>query len=274
MLSREALPLILKRLDQFDSVALLGPRQVGKTTLARQIAEQASGQTKYLDLERPADRRLLDDADAYFASHAKELIVLDEIQRAPEIFRVLRGQIDERRRMGGAGGKFLILGSASMDLLRQSSESLAGRISYLGLGPLNAREVASAEGELNPLDRLWLQGGFPPSFVREDSEASLQWRRDFIQTYLERDLPQFGFNVDSEQIDRFWRMLANDQGELFNAERYSRSLGVSGHTVTRYLDMLEKLLLVRVLRPWSANTGKRLVKSPRPFVRMMSQVVV
>lgn len=267
MLNRETHSLLLKQLAQFDSVALLGPRQVGKTTLARQIAEQAGGGAKYLDLERPADRRLLDDADAYFTAHAKELIVLDEIQRAPEIFRVLRGQIDERRRMEGAGGKFLILGSASMDLLRQSSESLAGRISYLELGPLNAREVASAEGVLNPLDRLWMQGGFPPSFLREDSEASLQWRRDFIQTYLERDLPQFGFKLDSEQIDQFWRMLANNSGELFNAERYARSLGVSGHTVTRYLDMLEKLLLVRVLRPWSANTGKRLVKSPRPFVR-------
>lgn len=267
MLNREALPLLLKRLDQFDSVALLGPRQVGKTTLARHIADQVGGGAKYLDLERPSDRRLLDDADAYFAAHAKELIVLDEIQRAPEIFRVLRGQIDDRRRMGGAGGKFLLLGSASMDLLRQSSESLAGRISYLELGPLNAREVVTTEGQADLLDRLWLQGGFPPSFVREDSEESLQWRRDFIQTYLERDLPQFGFKVDSEQIDRFWRMLANDQGELYNAERYARSLGVSGHTVTRYLDMLEKLLLVRVLRPWSANSGKRLVKSPRPFVR-------
>lgn len=265
MLNREALPLLLKRLDQFDSVALLGPRQVGKTTLARQIADTAGRSAQYLDLERPADRRLLDDPDAYFTMHAKELIVLDEIQRAPEIFRVLRGQIDERRRMGGAGGKFLILGSASMDLLRQSSESLAGRISYLELTALNAREVQSVDG--TSLDRLWLQGGFPPSYTRDDSEESLQWRRDFIQTYLERDLPQFGFNVDNEQIDRFWRMLANDQGELFNAERFARSLGVSGHTVTRYLEILEKLLLVRVLRPWSANNGKRLIKSPRPFIR-------
>jgi predicted AAA+ superfamily ATPase len=265
MLSREILPLLTKRLHQFDSVALIGPRQVGKTTLARHIADAAEGGARYIDLERPADRRLLDDADAYFSAHAKELIVLDEVQRAPEIFRILRGQIDERRRMGVAGGQVLILGSASLDLLRQSSESLAGRISYLELRALNAREVA-LESDTS-LDRLWIQGGFPPSYVREDGEESLQWRRDFIQTYLERDLPQFGFNVDSEQIDRFCRMLANDQGELFNAERYARSLGVSGHTVTRYLDMLEKLLLVRVLRPWSANTGKRLVKSPRPFVR-------
>ena len=162
--------------------------------------------------------------------------------------------------MGGAGGKFLILGSASKDLLRQSSESLAGRISYLELGPLHAREVELENEE--SLDRLWLQGGFPLSYVRNDGEESLQWRRNFIQTYLERDLPQFGFNVDSEQIDRFWRMLANDEGELYNAERYARTLSVSSHTVSRYLDMLEKLLLIRVLRPWSVNSAKRLVKSP------------
>ena len=265
MLDREILPLLKWRLEHFDSVALMGPRQVGKTTLARQIADQAGTDAKYLDLERPADRRLLDDAEAYFKAYARNFIVLDEIQRAPEIFQVLRGQIDDRRRMGGAGGKFLILGSASMDLLRQSSESLAGRISYLEMTPLNAREVASAHPD--SLDRLWLQGGFPPSYVRDDVEQSLQWRRDFIQTYLERDLPQFGFKIDTEQIDHFLRMLANDQGELFNAERYARSLSVSGHTINRYLDMLEKLLLVRVLRPWSANGGKRLVKSPRPFIR-------
>jgi uncharacterized protein len=265
MIDREILPLLKWRLEHFDSIALMGPRQVGKTTLARQVAEQAGTDAKYLDLERPADRRLLDDAEAYFKAYARNFIVLDEIQRAPEIFQILRGQIDDRRRLGGAGGKFLILGSASMDLLRQSSESLAGRISYLEMTPFNAREVESAHPD--SLDRLWLQGGFPPSYVRNDAEQSLQWRRDFIQTYLERDLPQFGFNIDSEQIDHFLRMLANDQGELFNAERYARSLGVSGHTINRYLDMLEKLLLVRVLRPWSANGGKRLVKSPRPFIR-------
>lgn len=262
MIERELMLLLQKRLYQFDSVALLGPRQVGKTTLAREIVEAAGNDAKYLDLERPADRRLLDDPEAYFSEHDTKLIVLDEIQRAPEIFRVLRGQIDERRRMSGAGGKFLLLGSAAMDLLRQSSESLAGRISYIELGPLNAREVGADQ-----LDQLWIQGGFPPAFLRSDAEASLIWRNDFIQTYLERDLTQFGFNVESESIDRFWRMLANDQGEQFNAERYGRSLGLSGHTVARYLDMLEKLLLIRVLKPWSANIGKRLVKSPRHYVR-------
>lgn len=273
MIRRESLELIRTRLAQFDSVALLGPRQVGKTTLAREIVAEQQGCARYLDLENPQHRRLLDDPVAYFSTYSDQLIVLDEVQRAPEIFSVLRGQIDERRRMKNGGGKFLILGSASMELLRQSSESLAGRISYVELGPVSAREVATNTESTNDkkspdnLDRLWLHGGFPPSYLREDSSESLQWRIDFIQTYLERDLPQFGLQVATDQLERFWRMLANDQGELFNAQRYGRSLGVSGHTTARYLDILDKLLLVRVLQPWHANTGKRLVKSPRPFIR-------
>lgn len=268
MIRRESLELVKTRLAQFDSVALIGPRQVGKTTLAREIAADLKGTARYLDLENPQDRRLLDDPVAYFSAYTEQLIILDEIQRLPEIFSVLRGQIDERRRMGSKGGKFLILGSAALDLLRQSSESLAGRISYVELGPLSAREIKMSQAEPgNSLDRLWVQGGFPPSYLRTNQAESLQWRIDFIQTYLERDLPQFGLRVVTDQLDRFWRMLANDQGELFNAQRYAKSLGVSGHTVMRYLDILDKLLLVRILRPWHANTGKRLVKSPRPFIR-------
>lgn len=271
MIRRDTLDMVRARLARFDSVALVGPRQVGKTTLARTIAVEWETGARYLDLENPTDRRLLDDPVAYFSAYAEQLIVLDEIHRVPEIFQVLRGQIDERRRMGGRGGKFLILGSASMDLLRQTSESLAGRISYVELGPLSAREVASGDGSealrQNPLDQLWLQGGFPLSYLSDNETDSLQWRLDFIQTYLERDLPQFGLNVATEQLARFWRMLANDQGELFNAERFARSLGVSGHTIKRYLEILDKLLLVRVLEPWYSNTGKRLVKSPRPFIR-------
>lgn len=262
--------LVKARLARFDSVALIGPRQVGKTTLARAIVQEWAAGAKYLDLESPMDRRLLDDPVAYFSAYSEQLIVLDEIHRVPEIFQILRGQIDERRRMAGRGGKFLILGSASMELLRQTSESLAGRISYAELGSLNAREIVSRGGESaihNPLDQLWLQGGFPLSYLCDNQADSLQWRLDFIQTYLERDLPQFGLNVATEQLARFWRMLANDQGELFNAERFARSLGVSGHTIKRYLEILDKLLLVRVLEPWHTNTGKRLVKSPRPFVR-------
>ena len=271
MIRREALELVRQRLAQFDSVALIGPRQIGKTTVAREIVASLGDAALYLDLESPADRRQLDDAEAYFSTYADKLIVLDEIQRVPEIFQVLRGQIDMRRRMGGKGGKFLILGSATMDLLRQSSESLAGRISFVELGPLSPREVLAADvramNTQNVIDGLWLKGGFPQSYLREDVWSSLQWRNDFIQTYLERDIPQFGFQVASEKLALFWRMLANDQGELFNAQRYSRSMGVSGPAIARYVDILEKLLLVRQLQPWSVNTGKRLVKTPRPFVR-------
>lgn len=272
MINREIYNIVLSRLAQFDSVALVGPRQVGKTTLAREIAADSGQKAKYLDLENPADRQLLDDPNSYFSLYEDHLIILDEVQRVPEIFQVLRGQIDHRRRMKGKGGKFLILGSASMDLLRQSSESLAGRISYVEMTPLTYREVQSvdqskSQNEQALIDNLWLKGGFPESHIRQDEEASLQWRQDFIQTYLERDIPQFGLQVATDQLARFWRMLANDQGELFNAQRFARSLGVSGHTISRYLDILEKLLLVRNLQPWSVNTGKRLVKSPRPFVR-------
>jgi len=272
MIKREILALVNRRLAQFNSVALIGPRQVGKTTLARAIAAGTGQKTRYLDLESPSDRQLLDDPGSYFSAYADHLIILDEVQRVPEIFQVLRGQIDQRRRMEEMAGKFLILGSASMDLLRQSSESLAGRISYVEMVPLTFREIISddqnrAENEQSLIDGLWLKGGFPESYIRQDEDASLQWRLDFIQTYLERDIPQFGLQVATDQLARFWRMLANDQGELFNAQRFARSLGVSGHTISRYLDILEKLLLVRTLQPWSVNTGKRLVKSPRPFVR-------
>lgn len=283
MIHRECQQLIQKRLEQFDSVAILGPRQVGKTTLARAIAENLSSSkgdqpaARYLDLESPQDRRQLDDPEAYFSAYADQLIVLDEVQRMPEIFQVLRGQIDHRRRQPNKAGKFLILGSASRELLRQSSESLAGRVSFIELSGFNLREVLAAElaAEKNQsvdqvriiTDALWLKGGFPQSYLRISESESLQWRHDFIQAYLERDVPQLGLRVDAEQLGLFWRMLANDQGELFNAQRYARSIGINGHTVARYLDILEKLLLVRSLSPWSVNTGKRLVKSPRLFVR-------
>ena len=272
MIAREAFAVLNSRLRQFDSVALLGPRQVGKTTLAHKIADQWPGDARYIDLQNPAARRLLDDPIAYFSRYADSLIILDEVHQLPEIFQVLRGQIDQRRRQGNADGKFLILGSASMDLLRQSSESLAGRISYLELASLSASEVCAREGAAGEnrninLDRLWLRGGFPPGFIRDDDSESFQWRVDFIRTYLERDLPQFGLRIPADRFDRFWRMIANDQGELFNAQRFARSLGVGGHTVSHYFDVLRKLLMIRVLQPWHANSTKRLVKSPRPYLR-------
>ena len=270
LLARDAHKDLLYCLRSFDSVLLTGPRQAGKSTLARKIASEWDGGVRYLDLEQFAARRLLDDPFDYFSRHADKLIVLDEIHRVPEIFPELRGQIDERRRMDGKGGKFLFLGSVSIDLLHQSSESLAGRISYVELTPFTWHEISSQRNlsENSPnheLDRLWLQGGFPPSYLH-DSE-SLKWRSDFIRTYLERDISQFGLRVDTDRMDRFWRMIACDQGELFNKQRYARSLDVSGKTIYRYSDILEKTLMVRVLQPWYFNVDKRLVKSPRLYVR-------
>jgi uncharacterized protein len=264
MIERRYFDIVQQRLTQFSSVALLGPRQVGKTTLARAIAKQSTQTAIYLDLERAPDRRQLDDPDAFLASHTDKLIILDEIQRLPEIFTSLRGAIDERRRMGEKGGKFLLLGSASIDLLRQSSESLAGRITYVDLPPLQPDEVSASDGDI---DALWLRGGFPESYLAVSDDQSLQWRLDFIRTYLERDVRQFGLQVGAEPLELFWRMIANDQGELFNGQRYARSLGVSGPTVARYLEIFENLLLFRILRPWHSNAGKRLVKSHRTYVR-------
>jgi uncharacterized protein len=285
--------LLLKRLSDFDCVALLGPRQVGKTTLAREIAAEFKDSACYLDLERKSDRDQLKDPDAYFEAFADRLIVLDEIQRVPEIFQVLRVHIDARRRMGGRGGKFLLLGSASMELLRQSSESLAGRISLFELTPLTVSEAlgesvpasesgafyssepSTPESEIaspdtltqSAIDSLWLRGGFPQSYLRSDDGESLQWRQDFIETYVERDVPAFGLQVATEKLDLFLRLLATKQGELFNGERFAGELGVSGNTTAKYLDLLEKLLLVRRLQPWAVNLGKRLVRSPRPYIR-------
>jgi uncharacterized protein len=264
MIDRKYLEIVRQRLSQFSSVALLGPRQVGKTTLARAIAQQRGDKAIYLDLERAPDRRQIDDPDAFWAQYADKLIILDEIQRVPELFASLRGAIDERRRMGEKGGKFLLLGSASIDLLRQSSESLAGRITYVDLPPLQPDEVVPSGGDI---DTLWLRGGFPESYLADSDPESLLWRLDFMRTYLERDVRQFGLQVGTEPLDLFWRMIANDQGELFNGQRYAKSLGVSGPTVTRYLGIFENLLLFRILRPWHSNAGKRLVKSHRTYVR-------
>ncbi len=272
MYHREKYESVYSQLIHFDSVVLLGPRQVGKTTLAHQIASNWESGAQYLDLEDIEDRQLLDNPKAYFSRHSEKLVVLDEFHRKPEIFEVLRGVIDQRRRDGNQTGKFLFIGSASLDLMRQSSESLAGRVSYAELPPFSVNEVLTNEQSngvtnSNQLDQLWLRGGFPRSFLGSSQILSLKWRRDFIRTYLERDLPQFGLQVVTDQMDRFWRMIANDQGELFNAQRYARSLGVNGKTIQRYLDILQQLLMVRLLRPWYANVGKRLVKSPRPYIR-------
>lgn len=260
MIPRHKSQLVRARLDQFPAVALLGPRQVGKTTLAELIAEERP--SVYLDLEDGADREKLADAALYLSGHEDKLVILDEVQRMPELFQTLRGLIDRGRRRNIRSGRFLLLGSASIDLLKQSGESLAGRIAYVELEPLN---VLEADGDAR--ETLWIRGGFPDSFLAANDDASAVWRENFIRTYLERDIPQLGPRVPAETLRRFWTMLAHVQGSTLNAAQLARGLGVDGKTVARYLDLLVDLLLVRRLPPFHANVGKRLVKSPKVYVR-------
>lgn len=260
MLQRRIAERLIYLIDHYPAVALLGPRQVGKTTLALEIA--AARPSIYLDLESVADRARLSDPEGYFADHIHELIVLDEVHRVPDLFQTLRGVIDRGRRSGRKAGRFLLLGSAGIDLLKQSGESLAGRISYLELAPFDGLEVPAYD-----LDRLWVRGGFPASFLADDDALSFKWRQDFVRTYLERDIPQLGPRIPAETLRRFWTMLAHNQASLLNAANLARGLGVSGVTVANYLDLLVDLLLVRRLPAWHRNDGKRLVRSPKVYVR-------
>jgi predicted AAA+ superfamily ATPase len=233
---------------------------VGKTTLALEIA--AKCEAVYLDLESETDRTRLSDPELYFADHVNELVILDEVQRAPGIFETLRGVIDKGWQEGKGTGRFLLLGSAAIDLLAQSSETLAGRVALVELTPFDITEVGEEHG-----DELWIKGGFPPSFLAAGAEESLRWRADFIRTYLERDIPQLGPRIPAETLRRLWTMLAHNQGGLLNAANLARGLGVSGATVGHYLDLLLDLLLVRRLPPLLTNAGKRLVRSPKVYVR-------
>lgn len=264
MLKRIALPQLQALMGEFPAVAILGPRQVGKTTLALELAQSGMPHT-YLDLESAADLARLQDAPAYFEAHRGELLILDEVQRIPELFTQLRGVIDARRRGGGRHGQFLLLGSASGVLLQHSSESLAGRIAYFELLPFVAPEVAHID--VDAVQRLWLRGGFPEAFLAPQDASSLRWRQQFITTYLERDIPQLGPRIPAQTLRRLWTMLAHEQGQLLNASKLAASLGISGQTVARYLDLLVDLMLVRRLQPWASNEGKRLVRSPKVYVR-------
>ena len=260
MLQRRITPFLLEEIDSSPATALLGPRQVGKTTLALELA--AARPSLYLDLESAADQAKLDQPELYLGEHLDKLVILDEVHRAPSLFRVLRGLIDRARRAGKRSGLYLLLGSASLDLLKQSGESLAGRISYLELGPLDLLEVGAEQADL-----LWVRGGFPDSFLSSSAARSLRWRQDFIRTYLERDVPQFGPRIAVQTLRRMWTMLAHLQGSLVNAAQLARNLGVDVKTAGSYIDLLSDLLLVRRLPPWHANLGKRLVKSPKIYVR-------
>jgi predicted AAA+ superfamily ATPase len=260
MIKRRLQDRLVDLIDHNPAVALLGPRQVGKTTLALEIGRQRP--SLYLDLESAIDRARLANAETYLAGHADKLVIIDEVHRAPELFQSLRGLIDRGRRQERENGQYLLLGSASMDLLRQTGESLAGRIAYLELTPFDALEVTE-----DGIDRLWLRGGFPASLLAENDDRSLKWRDNFIRTYLERDIPQLGPRIPAETLRRFWTMLAHNQATFFNAALLARGLGVDGKTVGRYLDLMVDLLLVRRVSAWHGNVGKRLVKSPKVYVR-------
>ena len=262
MLERQISGQIQNGLRRQAAVALIGPRQVGKTTLARTLGEAQNG--LYLDLESPRDRAKLADPELFLGQYTDRLVILDEIHRVPEIFQPLRGIIDEGRRNQKGTGRFLLLGSASMDLLKQSGESLAGRIEYVEMNPLNGLEVAN---EKEALMHLWVRGGFPDSFLAKSDEDSFAHRNHFIRTYLERDVPQFGPRIPAETLERLWTMLAHSQGGLLNAAKLGASLSLTGRTISNYIDLLSDLLMVRRLQPWHANTKKRLVKSPRVYVR-------
>ncbi|MDO8252286.1 MAG: ATP-binding protein [Rhodoferax sp.] len=276
--NRAIAPDLALLLDEFPAVVLLGPRQVGKTTLARQWVDSLHGtgasKAIYLDLELPSARRQLEDAETFFAAHHQQLVVLDEVQRVPELFATLRGVIDQRRREGEVAGQFLLLGSASGVLLGQASESLAGRVAMLELTPFQERELllenglAGVPGDPNTRqNRHWVRGGFPLSYLAKTDAASLRWRDAFITSYLERDIPGLGLRIPAATLRRLWTMLAHHQGQMLNQSQLAGALAVSGQTVARYIDVLCDLMLVRRLQPWSGNVGKRLVRAPKVYVR-------
>ena len=244
------------------AVGIIGPRQVGKTTLALAVAQDQP--SLYLDLESKADRDKLSDPELFLKLYTDQLVMLDEIHRMPDLFQSLRGLIDKGRRSGQRYGRFLVLGSAAIDLLRQSGETLAGRIEYIHLNPLSLLEIGSGTEVIN---QLWLRGGFPDSYLAANDADSLVWRRNFIRTYLERDVPQFGIRIPADTLERLWIMLAHNQGTLLNASRLATSLSISSPTVTNYIGLLVDLLLVRRLNPYFINTNKRLVKAPKIYVR-------
>lgn len=260
MIARRLTARLRRLLATFPAVVLLGARQVGKTTLAQALT--ADMDALYLDLEAVEDRARLTNAESYLAEHEQRLVVLDEIQRCPDLFQSLRGLIDRGRRRGRRCGRYLLLGSAAPALLRQSAETLAGRIAHLELSPLDVQEVGAEQTEV-----LWVRGGFPDSFLAASDADSIEWREHFIRTYLERDVPQLGPRISADNLRRFWTMLVHLQGSPVNMAALARNLGIDGKTVANYLDLMVDLLLVRRLSPWRRNVGKRLVKRPKVYLR-------
>ncbi len=262
MLERQIYQKIKDALGYQAAVVLIGPRQVGKTTLALEIGKEHDA--LYLDLEDSHDRHRLTNPELFFEKFEDRLVILDEIHRTPHIFEALRGIIDKGRRKHKGKGRFLMLGSASLNLLRQSGETLAGRIASIELLPLSVSEI---ENERAKREKLWLRGGFPDSYLSDHDSESFSRRKDFIRTYLERDVPMFGPRIPATTLERLWTMIAHRQGTMLNASDLAKALETSAQSVTRYIDLLCDLLLVRRLQPYHANIGKRLVKSPKVYIR-------
>jgi predicted AAA+ superfamily ATPase len=259
---------LIQSLKNMPVVVILGPRQVGKTTLALELAKSAVDKPiHYLDLELNSDLAKLDDAESYLRRYENQLLVIDEVQRKPELFPVLRALVDIRKRSGERAGHFLLLGSASRDLLQQSSESLAGRIRYLELSPFSVQELYQNDPLGFNLEKLWFRGGFPDSYLAESEAESQNWRRDFVSTYVEKDIPLFGPSIPATRMKRFWSMLAHYHGQQAVLSDIAKSLEVSHTTARSYLDILQDFFMVRQLQPWSGNTKKRLVKTPKVYIR-------
>ncbi len=259
MIERSIVSQICQCLSQFPVCAIVGSRQVGKTTLAKSLVEESYADNYvHLDLENPQDLNRLSDPHLYLEKQRGKLVLIDEIQRKPELFPLLRYLVDQ------GGYQFLILGSSSPELMKQSSESLAGRIDYLELNPLLMEEVG---GGVAGMEKLWLRGGYPLSYLSADETASFRWRSAFIQTFLERDLPQLGIRIPAPMLRRFWQMAAHFHGQLWNSQKIAQSMDISGPTSRHYLDILENTFLMRVLQPYSPNIKKRLVKSPKVYFR-------
>lgn len=267
MIKRAITEKLYKALQTMPVVALIGPRQVGKTTLAQEIGERIGKPSTYLDMELDSDFNKFSDPEAFLSRFHNELLIIDEVQRKPDLFRILRGLVDIRKKAGERSGHFLLLGSASRDLLQQSSESLAGRIRYMELSPFSFRELHDHDPSGFNTEKLWLRGGFPDSYLASSDEESWNWRSDFISTYVERDIPLMGPAVSSTRLKRFWTMLSHYHGQQINFSELGRSLEVSHTTIRNYLDTLTDFYMVRQIQPWSGNTRKRLIKSPKIYIR-------
>jgi uncharacterized protein len=257
LVPRKAESVVFRYLDQFPVVAIVGSRQAGKSTLARLVLSHISSSFS-LDLELPSDALRLTDSEAFLRHNSRRLVCIDEVQRSAGLFPVLRALVDEDRRPG----RYLILGSASPELLRTSSESLAGRIAYIELTPFTIEEVA-----LDSLREHWFRGGYPESYLAPSDEYSFRWRQQFIRTYLDADLPALGIELSRPAMERFWRLIASSTGSVLNKAKLTEPVGVSAHTLTRYIDILESTYMVRILRPKWGSTRKRLVKSPKVYIR-------